>query len=87
MKVLKQSDFPTPPVAEVIPSVFTEFGNERTDNYYWLRDKTNPKVIEYLNAENSYTDSVMGSTKDLQDAIYNEIMGRIKDADESYPLT
>lgn len=86
MKVLKQSDFPTPPVAEVIPSVFTEFGNERTDNYYWLRDKTNPKVIEYLNAENSYTDSVMGSAKELQDAIYNEIMGRIKDADESYPL-
>ncbi len=83
--ILKQSDFPQPPVAEKIPTTFTEFGNERVDNYYWLKDKTNPKVIDYLNAENAYTDTVMSSTKALQEKIYNEIIGRIKDADESYP--
>lgn len=85
-EILKQSDFTQPPVAQIIPHTFNEFGNERVDNYYWLRDKTNPAVIEYLNQENSYTDSVMASTKALQEAIYNEIIGRIKDADESYPV-
>ena len=50
-----------------------------------MKDKNNPKVIEYLNAENAYTDSVMGSTKDLQQKIYDEIIGRIKEDDETYP--
>ena len=84
-KVLKQSDFPTPPVAEVKPDTFVEFDQQREDNYYWMRDKTDPKVIEYLNAENAYTDTVMASTKDLQKTIYNEILGRMKEDDESYP--
>ncbi|WRQ32079.1 S9 family peptidase [Bacteroidales bacterium MB20-C3-3] len=85
-EILKQSDFPKPPVAQIIPQVFNEFGNERTDNYYWIRDKNNPAVIEYLTLENNYTDSVMASTKGLQETIYNEIIGRIKDVDESYPV-
>jgi len=85
-KILKQSDFPQSPVAQIIPQVFNEFGSERVDNYYWIRDKTSPAVIDYLTQENNYTDSVMASTKDLQNSIYNEIIGRIKDADESYPV-
>ncbi len=85
VKILKQSDFPAPPVAEMIPDSFVNFGQERIDNYYWLKDKTNPKVIEYLNAENGYTDSVMASTKVLQQTIFDEIVGRIKEDDESYP--
>ena len=84
-KVLKQSDFPTPPVAEVKPDTFVEFSHQRIDNYYWMKDKTDPKVIEYLNAENAYTDTVMASTKDLQETIYNEILGRMKEDDDSYP--
>ena len=56
-KVLMQSDYPAPPVAAVKPQTFTEFGNQRIDNYYWLKDKTNPEVIAYLNAENAYTDT------------------------------
>ncbi|MDD3356785.1 MAG: S9 family peptidase [Dysgonamonadaceae bacterium] len=84
-KILKQSDFPTPPVAEVKPDTFVEFSHQRIDNYYWMKDKTDPKVIEYLNAENAYSDTVMASTKDLQETIYNEILGRIKEDDESYP--
>ncbi|NLC50456.1 MAG: S9 family peptidase, partial [Bacteroidales bacterium] len=82
---MKQSDFPTPPVAEVKPDTFVEFSHQRIDNYYWMRDKTDPKVVEYLHAENAYTDTVMASTKDLQEAIYNEILGRMKEDDESYP--
>ena len=85
VKITNQTDFPAPPVAERIPQVFNEFGIERIDNYYWIRDKENQKVIDYLVAENSYTDTVMSTTKELQERIYNEIMGRIKDADESYP--
>ena len=84
-KILKQSDFPTPPVAEVKPDTFVEFTHQRIDNYYWMKDKTDPKVIEYLHAENAYTDTVMASTKDLQETIYDEILGRMKEDDESYP--
>ena len=84
-KILKQSDFPAPPVAEIVPDTFVNFGKQRIDNYYWLKDKNNPKVIEYLKAENAYTETVMASTKELQESIYNEIVGRIKEDDESYP--
>ena len=84
-KVLKQSDFPALPVAEVKPDTFAEFSQQRIDNYYWMKDKTDPKVIDYLNAENAYTETVMASTKDLQESIYNEILGRMKEDDESYP--
>lgn len=83
--IKKQSDFTTPPEAEVIPKIFNNFGNDRVDNYYWLKDKNDPKVIDYLNTENSYTEEVMASTKDLQQTIYDEIVGRMKENDESYP--
>ncbi len=83
--ILKQIDFEAPPVAEVKPDTFTNFGKQRIDNYFWLKDKNNSEVIEYLNAENAYTESVMSSTKELQETIYNEILSRIKEDDESYP--
>lgn len=85
VNILKQTDFPAPPVAEVIPDTFENFGQQRIDNYYWLKDKNNPKVIEYLQAENAYTDTVMSATQALQQKIYDEILGRIKEDDESYP--
>ncbi len=83
--MLNQSDFSAPPIAEIIPDTFVNFGQTRVDNYYWLKDKNNPEVIEYIKAENAYTDTVMASTKSLQETIYNEIVGRIKEDDESYP--
>lgn len=86
MTILKQSDFHTPPVANVRPDAFNNFGKSRIDNYFWLKDKNNKEVIEYLNAENSYTETVMASTKELQETIYDEILSRIKEDDESYPL-
>lgn len=73
------------PVAEIIPDTFENFGTQRIDNYFWLKDKNNPKVIEYIKAENSYTQEVMASTQALQDRIYDEILGRIKEDDETYP--
>jgi oligopeptidase B len=83
--ILNQLDFPQAPIAATIPTEFTNFGKMRIDNYFWIKDKTNPNIIDYLNAENKYTDLVMESTADLQQKIYDEIIGRIKEDDESYP--
>lgn len=83
--ITKQSDFPAPPVAEVTPDTFNNFGQQRIDSYYWIRDKNNPNIIGYLTAENAYTDTVMASTKTLQETIFNEIVGRMKEDDETYP--
>lgn len=56
------------------------------DEYYWLRDRNNPDTIAYLEAENQYTALVMGPTVDLQEKLYNEILGRIKEDDVSVPV-
>jgi oligopeptidase B len=83
--VTNQSDYPTPPVADVIPQVFKEHGYQRTDNYFWLKDKTKPETIAYLNAENAYCDTVMAATKELQKTLFEEMKGRIKEEDQSVP--
>jgi oligopeptidase B len=85
VKISQQGDFPAPPVAAVKPSEFTEFGNKRTDNYFWLKDKSNPEVIKYLNSENAYFDTIMQSTKALQEKLFTEMKGRIKEDDETVP--
>ena len=56
-----------------------------TDDYFWLREKTNPEVIKHLEAENAYTDAVMKPTADLQDKLYHEMVGHIKETDSSVP--
>ncbi len=85
-KMIKtQKDYPAPPVAKKQPVTFTEFGNKRVDNYFWMRDKKDPEVIKYLEAENAYADEVMGHTKVLQETLYNEMKGRIKEQDNSVP--
>ncbi|KAB2907379.1 MAG: S9 family peptidase [Ignavibacteriaceae bacterium] len=81
-----QRDYPAPPSAKKIPTVFTEFGKTRVDDYYWLRDKSNPEVIDYLNKENAYAETVMESTKDLQETLYEEMKGRIKEEDQGVPV-
>lgn len=81
----KAGDSPVPPVAQAKPATLTTHGHERVDNYYWLRERENPAVTEYLNAENAYTDAVMAHTKALEDALFEEIKGRIKQTDESVP--
>ena len=76
---------PTPPKAEMIKKELIAHGQTRVDNYYWLNDRENPDVISYLEAENVYTDAVMKHTEDLQEKLYDEIVGRIKQTDESVP--
>ncbi len=76
---------PQPPVAKKIPKELTIHGDTRVDNYFWIRERENPEVIDYLNAENAYTDSVMAHTKNLQKKLFDEIVGRIKKDDSSVP--
>jgi len=76
---------PQPPVAKVVPHELTEHGDTRIDNYYWLNQRENPEVIEYLTAENNYTDAMMKHTEGLQEKLYNEMLGRIKQDDNSVP--
>jgi len=76
---------PRPPVAERIARVDTLHGDVRTDNYFWLREKTNPKVLAYLDSENAYTDAAMRHTEPLQDKLYHEMLGRLKETDLSVP--
>ncbi len=82
---MNQKEFKNYPKAEKKPLEMENFGIKRVDNYFWLKDKKNQDVLEYINKENAYTEEVMASTKDLQQKIYDEIVGRMKEDDESYP--
>src|SRR6185369_1866210 len=72
-------------IAKTIPKELTAHGDVRVDPYFWLREKTNPEVIAYLEAENRYTDAEMADTQPLQDTLYREILGRIQETDVSVP--
>lgn len=74
-----------PPVAQKIPKVDTLFGEVRVDNYFWLRERDNPQVIAYLEAENKFTYAMMKDTEELQDKLFKEMVGRIKETDLSVP--
>ena len=77
----------TPPTADKKPKIVGLHGDKITDNYFWLREKENPKVIDYLKAENAYTGAVMAPYKSYEESLYAEILGRIKQTDETalYP--
>ncbi|MEQ5392226.1 S9 family peptidase [Proteus sp. fly-1013] len=76
-----------PPKANKVPHVMTDHGDTRTDNYYWVRDdsRKDPKVLDYLNAENAYTESVMKEGKALEETLFNEMVSRMAQNDESVP--
>jgi len=77
-----------PLVAKKVPSILKIHGYEITDNYAWMRDrndKKDPAVIDYLTAENAYTESFMGQHKGFVDSLYKEMLGRIKQTDQSVP--
>jgi len=76
---------PKPPVAKVVPHVTEVNGHKMLDNYFWLRDKPNPEVRAYLEAENVYTDAVMKPTEGFQKKLYDEMLGRIKETDVEVP--
>jgi oligopeptidase B len=73
------------PIAKKIPKELTIHGHTRIDNYYWMNDRENPEVIQYLNDENAYTKEQLKGTEGLQEELYNEIVGRIKQDDQSVP--
>ncbi len=73
------------PQAEKMPMKLEKHGDVRIDNYYWLKDKENPKVIEYLEQENAYKDAMTAHTKDFQKSLFEEMKARIKEDDESVP--
>ena len=84
--VLTAADtLPTPPVAKKVPHVTEINGHKFVDNYFWLRDKPNPEVRAYLEAENAYTDAVMKPTEPFQKKLYDEMLGRIKETDIEVP--
>ncbi|MDX2244352.1 MAG: S9 family peptidase [Leptolyngbyaceae cyanobacterium bins.302] len=74
-----------PPIAAKHPQLLTAHGDERVDEYYWLRDRDNPEVLTYLEAENEYTKVKMQHTEALQMALYDEMLGRIQETDLSVP--
>jgi oligopeptidase B len=83
------ADLPTPPDAAKKPhTVKAPHGAQRQDEYYWLRDdkREDKAMLAYLNAENAYTDAVVAPLKPVQDALYGEIVGRIKQDDASVPF-
>src|SRR3989475_1195772 len=76
----------TPPLAAVRPHRFDEHGTVRIDSYYWLKERSNPEVIKYLEDENAYTQAVMAHTEALQDRLYEEMKGRVLQNDQSVPF-
>ncbi len=84
--LFSQAKHPQPPDAKKIPVADTMFNVVRVDNYDWLENKKDPEVIEYLEAENAYTEAVMKHTESLQNKLYEEMKNRIKETDLSVPV-
>jgi oligopeptidase B len=74
-----------PPVAKAIRETSEVHGERRVDDFRWLRDKDDPDVRAYLEAENAHTDAVMRPTEALQEALYAEMLGRIQETDQDVP--
>ncbi len=73
------------PVAPRRPTVLRRHGDERIDDWYWLRERDDPEVLAYLEAENAYTEAATAHTAPLQERLYEEIRGRVQETDESVP--
>ena len=76
---------PQPPVARREPLEQVLHGDRRADNYAWLRQRENPNVIAYLEAENAYTNAILQPTEQLQEELYQEMLGRIQQTDLTVP--
>ena len=76
----------TPPVAKKVPHKLELHGDSRIDDYFWLKDKKNPDVIKYLEAENAYTAAVLKPTEPFQETLYKEFLSRIKQTDQDVPV-
>ncbi len=92
----EKSQSATPPDADKIPYPINQHGEERIDNYFWMRlsdeqktaetpDEQTRKVLDYLHAENAYRDTVMAPINDFNQTLFDEIVGRIKKDDSTVP--
>ena len=79
------SPAPTPPVAPRKDHSQVWHGRTFVDPYYWLREKGSPEVVKYLEAENAYTEATTADLKPFREALYAEMLGRIKQTDLSVP--
>ncbi len=75
-----------PPICKKKFKELTIHDHTRVDNYFWLNERANPEVTEYLNQENAYLDSMLAHTDEFQNKLFKEIKGRIKQTDESVPF-
>jgi len=75
----------TPPIAEKNDTILTAHGHQRTDPYYWMNNRENPAVLEYLKAENAYTQEMMRDVDSLRNDIFKEMVARIAQTDMSAP--
>lgn len=73
------------PIAKIVPKTLKFHGSTRTDNYFWMNERDNPEVIEYLKSENDYKDFHLKKTSSLQRTLFREMKGRIKEDDASVP--
>lgn len=85
IKAQSMSNTRVAPVAKILPKQLKKHNEIRIDNYYWLNDRENPEVIDYLNQENAYYDAMTAHTKDFQKELFEEMKGRIKEDDQSVP--
>jgi oligopeptidase B len=74
-----------PPAARRVPKVDLYHTERRVDDYFWLREKSNPQVAAYLEAENAYTDAVMAPTQARQEALYQEMLSHVQQTDVNVP--
>jgi oligopeptidase B len=81
----KMQEKNTPPIAKRIPHKLEKHGHVRNDEYYWLNDRENPEVIDYLNKENDYYNKETANTVDFQKDLFEEMKSRIKEDDQSVP--
>ena len=75
----------SPPLAPRRPTELTAHGDVRIDDWYWLRERENPEILEYLEAENAYAKEALAHTEPLQEKLFEEIKSRIQETDESPP--
>ena len=76
---------PVPPAAKKVPTIQVVHGDTRQDDYVWMRKKDDPEVIAHLEAENAYTELVMKPAEAFREALYHEMLARIKEDDQSVP--
>ena|SRR5688572_26572500 len=81
----KMVEIITAPLATVKPKQIEKHGHVRTDDYYWLNERENPEVIDYLNKENDYYNKMTEHTKQFQADLFEEMKSRIKEDDSSVP--